>query len=273
VLPVPTLALNRANMDSVPQRLYQFSLSPEDEATDAANKAWENGYRTAMMLHPVGAWGDRISSAFRRQWSALGGQIVGQGAYDPAAEDYSGSIASLFSQAGGSDSPDFMFLVTTSKTAHGLWPQIKAAGGAGLPVLTTSHLYGGSFDPSSDGSLVGLQFVDIPWLLAADSSDPLSREQLQVSLSDFEGRFTRLYAMGIDAYSLAPRVSWMADHPGSYMDGRTGRLSLDTRRQVRRELVLAQMDAGGPTRITAVDRRSGPAAWPAGAPRIASLRP
>jgi outer membrane PBP1 activator LpoA protein len=278
-LPIPTLALNRAAMDAVPANLYQFSLSPEDEAAEAANKAWNNGYRTALMFYPAGGWGDRISSGFRRQWEALGGQVVAERRYKMGAGDQSGSVSGLFADAGGASAADFLFLVTTAKEGRSLWPQIQAAGGAGMPVISTSHIYGGSFYPADDRSLIGLQFVDIPWLLAPDSSDPLSREQLQISLSGLEGKFTRLYAMGIDAYDLAPRVSWMADRPGAFFDGRTGRLTLDTRRQVRRELVLARMDAAGPVRITSIDHAPGaimvqfsPAALQ-GTTRVASLRP
>lgn len=271
-LPIPTLALNRATTDAIPANLYQFALSPEDEAVEVANKAWQRGYRTVLMLYPDGGWGERISSGFRHRWSALGGRVAAERRYDPAAGDYYDTISALFTQATGT--ADFMLLVTTAKTARRLWPQVQAAGGAGLPVFSTSHIYGGSFDPRADGALVGLQFVDIPWLLAPDASDPLSRERLQISLSGLEDRFTRLYAMGIDAYSLSPYLTWMAENPGSYLDGRTGRLSLDTRRLVRRELMMARMDIVGPARMTHVGSGAERFAQAASTePRIASLHP
>lgn len=276
-LPIPTLALNRATTDIAPKNLYQFALSPEDEAAEVANKAWEKGYRTALVLSPEGSWGDRISSGFRRDWVSLGGRIVASRVYDPNAGNNAETISGLFSQAGGT--ADFMFLVTTAAKARKLWPQVRANGGAGLPVYTTSHIYSGSFDPDADLGLVGLYFVDIPWLLAPNAADPLSRERLQVSLSGIKGKYTRLYAMGIDAYALAPRVTWMTDRPGAYLDGKTGRLSLDTRRHVRRELTLARLDGVGPARMTDAGTAEGtgtatmPFADPAQAPRIAALRP
>jgi len=271
-LPIPTLALNRATTDAIPANLYQFALSPEDEAIEAANKAWKKGYRTALVLYPNGHWGERISSGFRQRWSALGGQINAERRYNPGARNYGSTVSALFPQAAGT--ADFMFLVMTAKTARKLWPQIQAAGGARLPVYATSHIYGGNFDPQADSALVGLQFVDIPWLLAPNASDPLSRARLQSSLSRMESQFTRLYAMGIDAYTLAPHLTWMAKNPGSYQDGRTGRLSLDTRRRIRRGLTLARMDTVGPVRMTDVGsgiERFAPASLPD--PRIASLRP
>jgi outer membrane PBP1 activator LpoA protein len=273
-LPITTLALNRANMESVPANLYQFSLSPEDEAAEVANKAWEDGVRSALVIYPSGSWGERIEGAFRRQWGALGGQILATRTYDRSARDHAGTVSDLLS-APAAAAADCVFLVATAETARTLAPEIRAAAG-GLPVYATSHIYGGSFDPASDRTLVGLQFVDIPWLLATDPSDALSREQLQINLAGFDGRFTRLYAMGIDAYNLAPRLDWMAGHPRSYLDGRTGRLTLDTRRQVRRELMVARMDAAGPVRLTGIGAGLRPAEMlqpDAGTPRIAWVRP
>jgi outer membrane PBP1 activator LpoA protein len=276
-LPIPTLALNRANVASPPPNLYQFALSPEEEGAEVADRAWEQGLRSALILHPSGSWGERISGAFARQWSALGGQLVATRTYSPTTGSYASAVSGLFSEP-GAGTADFVFLVATSQIARTIAPEIQAAAG-GLPVYATSHIYGGSFDAQYDGPLVGMQFVDIPWLLASDPSDPLSREKLQIGLADFEGRFTRLYAMGIDAYRLAPRLSWMAAHPGSYLDGKTGRLSLDTRRQVRRGLVFARMESGGPVRVAQVGPASAPVALAKGrildtaAPRLASVRP
>jgi outer membrane PBP1 activator LpoA protein len=273
-LPITTLALNRGNMETVPANLYQFSLSPEDEAVEAANKAWAEGHRSALVIAPTGGWGERIEGAFRRQWGALGGQILAARTYDQGARDPAGAVSDLLSSPAAATA-DFVFLVATAETARTLAPEVQASAG-GLPVYSTSHVYGGSFDPASDGTLVGLRFVDIPWLLATDPSDPLSREQLQVNLSGLERRFTRLYAMGIDAYNLAPRLDWMAAHPGSYLDGRTGRLTLDTRRQVRRELMMARMDAAGPVRLTSVGGQLRPAGMlrpDPGTPRVAWVRP
>jgi outer membrane PBP1 activator LpoA protein len=273
-LPIPTLALNRANVASLPPSLYQFALSPEDEAEEVANSAWQQGLRSALMLHPSGSWGERIASAFRQRWTALGGQLIAARTYSPTTGSYTSAVTGLFGEP-GAGTADFLFLVATSRIARAIAPELQAAAG-GLPVYATSHIFGGSFDSQYDGPLVGMQFVDIPWLLASDPSDPLSKEQLQIGLADFEGRFTRLYAMGIDAYQLAPRLEWMATRPGAYVDGKTGRLTLDTRRQVRRELILARMGSGGPVRVAAIapaPEHLEPAAAGTAAPRIASVRP
>jgi outer membrane PBP1 activator LpoA protein len=85
-LPVPTLTLNRADAKgpadaegaiAIPTSgLFQFALSPESEAKLVAEYAWFAGHTNAGVLTPVGAWGDRVSTAFAQAWEDLGGTVV-----------------------------------------------------------------------------------------------------------------------------------------------------------------------------------------------------
>ncbi len=251
-LPIPTLALNRISTDArPPANLYQFALAPEEEAAEAANGAWAEGYRNAVILYPDGRWGDRVSLGFRQQWVSLGGQVVAGGVYHPGSRNFSRSISSLFDLAGGASNADFLFLVATASNARLIAPQIQRIAGSGLPIYATSHVYSESFDPTTDAGLLGIYFVDIPWLLAPKQDDPLSRARLRSSISGIKGKYTRLYAMGIDAYGLAPRLTWMASHSGASLDGKTGRLTLDAQRRVRRELTLARIERVGAVSMAA----------------------
>ena len=64
-LPAPTLALNVATGGQMPPPdLYQFALSPEDEAAEVANRAWAKGYRGALMLYPGRALGFPSGTGF-----------------------------------------------------------------------------------------------------------------------------------------------------------------------------------------------------------------
>ena len=252
-LPVPVLALNQASAAGTPPRnLFQFALSPEGEAAEVAVKTWNEGHRTALMLYPEGNWGSRISTAFRREWKALGGTLAAAQVFDPAAEDFSGSIASLSENAGNAD---FVFLVATSKLARRIWPQIRHKVGAEMPVYATSHIYSGRFDPESDRRLVGLRFVEIPWLVEPTRGDAVSATGLTKKLP-------RLYAMGVDAYRLGSRLDWMAGNPRARVQGKTGILSMDSRGRIHRELILARFDSDGPFKAAAVGRsRPGATAW------------
>jgi outer membrane PBP1 activator LpoA protein len=251
-LPVPTLALNAASGAHMPPaNLYQFALSPEDEAAEVANRAWANGYRRALMLYPEGPWGNRIAGGFRQQWAALGGRIVAGQIYDPNASDASESIKRLLGLPGadsgqGADA-DFIFLVATAQKAREIWPQIRSIAGSRVPpVYCTSHIYSTRLDAQGVQELAGLYFVDIPWLIAPARGDALSLQNLERDLPQVHGDYIRLYAMGIDAYRIAPRLGWMSEHPKEAIGGETGTLRLDSLRRVRRELPLARMEATGP---------------------------
>jgi len=239
-LPVPTLALNRAGSGST-DNLYQFSLAPEDEAINAANYAWASGLRSAAMLYPQGPWGDRMADAFRTQWRSLGGRFAGQKAYRTGDATYDGDVAGLL--AGGS--ADAVFLVASGADVERLWTSLQVAD-ARLPVVATSHVYDGDFNPTRDTALSGLYFVDIPWLLDLERSDALSRKALRDKLPNASGPLARLYAMGIDAYRLAPRINEMGSNPGTFFPGETGGLNVDALGQVRRQLTLARFTGSGP---------------------------
>ncbi len=233
-LPVPTLALNRAS-GATTQNLFQFSLAPEDEAMNAANYAIAAGLKRAALLYPQSAWGSRMAAAFRSQWRALGGTLVAQPSY--------GAISGAAESVASSDA-EVVFLVATTKNVASLWEALRFAS-VEAPIIATSHVYDGSFNPARDQALAGLYFVDIPWLLDQQRSDRLSRQALQGTLSDVSGPLARLYAMGIDAYRLAPRITEMGRQPGTFFPGETGGLSVDSRGQVRRQLTLARFTSSG----------------------------
>lgn len=233
-LPVPTLALNRAAGAST-ENLFQFSLAPEDEAVNAANYASAAGLKRAALIYPQSAWGTRMADAFRSQWRALGGTLVAQPSY--------GSINAAAETIAQSDA-EAVFLVATTKNIATLWEALQL-NGIDAPVIATSHVYDGSFNPATDQALAGLYFVDIPWLLDQERSDRLSRQALRGTLRDVSGPLARLYAMGIDAYRLAPRVTEMSRQPGTFFPGETGGLTIDSRGEVRRQLTLARFTRSG----------------------------
>lgn len=248
-LPIPTLALNQATRDSRATNLYQFSLSPENEAAEAASKGAAMGAKRALILYPSGAWGDRLANAFRQQWRNLGGTLAGQATFDPAWSTYDKTLGKLFGDA----DYDLMFFVATNTMARKIYPQIAKAAPRQTPVISTSHVYTGTVK-SEDKVLEGLYFVDIPWILDTDSTGPLSRRATKGATAS--SPLARLYAMGIDAYRMAPRLSALASSPGAYYPGQTGGLAIDALGHVTRQLKLGQFTANG-TRLVDPQSPSG----------------
>lgn len=256
VVAIPTLALNEAATASgaVPN-LFQFSLSPETDAIEVASQAKSLGRTRALMFYPDDAGGARRAEAFRRNWARLGGSLVGESAYSPDLETAPAKVRDLVARG-----PDVVFLVANAGQARVIYPQIRAQA-ATLPVIATSDVYSGDSDPARDRALTGLYFVDMPWMLGVERpNDPLKRADLKTSASHLANPLgRRLYAMGIDAYRLAPRLQALADTPGASFEGQTGRLTVDALGRVRRELALARFTGAGPEPVAGIEAGRGAA--------------
>lgn len=279
---VPVLALNWVEgSQAAPAKFFMYGLAPEDEATEAAERAWADGHRVALILKPNDAWGERISRSFDERWSGLGGTVAATGSYDPNAHEFAEPIGQLLRlkqsqerhtrlqttlgrplefQPRHRQDAGFVFLVAQDHKAREIWPQLRFAMQGQIPLYATSSVYSASKDPRADAELAGIYFPDIPWLLRDDPQDPLSRGALAASHPEVMGPYARLYAMGIDAYELATRLPALARQPGSTLTGRTGTLSLDAQRRVHRRLLWARMSESGPALVGPADTRARAAA-------------
>jgi uncharacterized protein len=76
-LPITTLALNYSEGDQAPAQLFQFGLAAEDEAREVSRRARADGLHRAAAMVPKGEWGDRVLKAFRQDWEANGGTLIG----------------------------------------------------------------------------------------------------------------------------------------------------------------------------------------------------
>ena len=63
------------------------------------------------------------------------------------------------------------------------------------------------------------------------------------------GSLGRLYAMGVDAYRLAPRLGQLKTLPESQVDGLTGTLSLSPSQRIQRQLPWAEFRDGQVQRL------------------------
>jgi len=266
-LEVPVLALNRSQAQAPPDNLYQFGLAPEDEARQVAERAWVDGHTRAVVLTPQGNWGERIFKSFRDRWTGLGGTIVERQVYNTKENDFSIPIRSLLNidesfqrrrsmrNALGRkiefvprrrQDAGFIFLLAKTRMARQIRPQLQFHHAAKLPIYTTSHSYSGKHAPKKDLDLEGVVFPDIPWLLTNEGDQPLSRSQIEPTLSKKSSSYGRLYAMGIDSYRMMPHLSRLRTSPRETLDGKTGILYIGQNNQVHRQLVWAKMKKGTP---------------------------
>lgn len=270
-LPLPTLALNYSDKTSDktsagPQNLYQFGLAAEDEAVQIADKAWGDGKRTVLALLPQGNWGERIYTAFKNRWLELGGTIADQ-RYYPNRPDYNPDVRALLNvndsqqryntmrqilrqetefEPSRRDDADWVFLVALPQQARQIKPTLAFNFAGDLPVYATSHLYSGEVQPNKDRDLNGIIFCDAPWLLQYS----LLAQQVEKAVPGGQGSYARLYAMGVDAFRLLPRLKQLELLPYSQVFGSTGSLHLDAQRRIVRRTDCTQFAQGQPRQLS-----------------------
>jgi outer membrane PBP1 activator LpoA protein len=294
-LPVPVLALNQVPPEpGFAAELYQFALAPEDEARQAAERAWSQGFSRALVLTPADDWGERLYASFRERWLELGGGIADHQRYDPQQRDYSDTLRALldldlsnarlqemqrllgrnleFEPRRRADA-EFVFVAARPDPARALRPQLQFHHAGDLPVLASSHLFEGERNPARDRDLDGISFPDLPWLFDQAPNPGLSRDRLAATLPDFSQRLARFYAMGIDSYILVPHLARLRRNPGSGLDANTGQLYLDNLNRVHRRLTWARFVDGIPQPVDPLPAPAPPPSGPATEPTTAGNAP
>ena len=263
-LDVPTLTLNYGNdQDEARLNLYQFGLRPEDEAVQIADFALAQGRHHALVLVPDTDWGYRLQRAFSKRFEALGGHVVGSDIYPARKSDYSAPITNLLNlttsnhrrtilqqtikeqvkfEARRRQDVDMIFIAANSRQARLIKPQLKFHHAQDLPVYATSHISTSDGKPTDDRDLDEILFVDIPWML--DNRNNADYRQISNYWPDESQRFSRLFALGIDAYRMIPSLRRLMINPEEKLQFHTGLLSVDKTGRVKRSLLMATYEDG-----------------------------
>lgn len=263
-LPVPVLALNQVTIEAQPTpNLYMYSLSPEDEARQAAERIWLDGGRRPVALAPQGEWGDRVAAAFEERWRGLGEEVAGVGRYDASSHDYTETITTLLQidrsiarhqemqrwlgrnlefEPSRRDDIDAVFLAARPVQAQGIRPQLQFHHAGDLPIYATSHAWQGALTASQVEDLKGVMLADIPWMIGAGMGDSPDRDTVALYLPNSRSGYARLYAMGIDALRLVPHLKRLQSSRYESLDGVTGNLYMDETNQIHRQLVWIALD-------------------------------
>jgi hypothetical protein len=229
-LPVPTLGLNHLETSITTGNLYQFSLSPEDEAQVVAIRAASDGHRSALVFVPEGDWGKRLLTAFQTEWEKRGGKIVREQSYGNNFEGAVGELRQNLNQG------DMLFLVAFPPLARQILPLLNADSAQRLPIYSTSHIYAGIPDPERDKNLNGVKFVDMPWILVPDSKAQQLHSLLQAGWPNEKiEKLSRLHALGVDAYELLSRLRSLNSQTSFQWPGQTGHLSLSQDGKIHRD--------------------------------------
>ncbi|WP_426578015.1 penicillin-binding protein activator [Xenorhabdus stockiae] len=274
--PLNILALNKPDITQLHPNFCYFSLSPEDEAKSAAQHIWQQQKHNPLVLVPRSVLGNRVANAFATEWQKLGGSEVLQQSFGTVAEmrqsmnrgagiRMSGTAIPVSSSVpddnetqfadttqadkhlsvvtSTSRSPvDAVYIVATTDELTLIKPMIDMA----ISSRKKPALYASSRSNKADAGpdfrleMDGMQFSDVPLLTGANV--PLMRQAASKFGNDYS--LMRLYAMGIDAWSLANHFTQLQQASGFNMNGESGELSATNDCTIYRQLPWMQFSNG-----------------------------
>ena len=270
-LSVPTLALNTIpSLDAKKTpNLYQFGLSPLDEAIQAAQKAGKDQHSRVIIINPNNSWGQSIANTFKNSWTQNNGQVVAQLNYKNQTS-LSYELRHLF----GIDQSyiradalklitrkkfhfiprrrndfDSIFLVATADEARQIKPRLNYYYTGDVPVYAISQIYKGLPNTKRDRDLNGIIFCDIPWVLDKKQHPSylnIIKNKIKNIWPHSYDQNPKLYALGVDAYNLAYRLNKMNILPDFGVTAATGVVYLGADNHLYRKLPWAQFKYGKP---------------------------
>tara|TARA_B100001093_G_C26857287_1_gene1028048 strand:- start:5506 stop:7188 length:1683 start_codon:yes stop_codon:yes gene_type:complete len=267
---VPTLALNTLANSRRIDNLYQFGLSPLDETNQLAKKAQQTQHHRALIIAPNDSWGQNIATQLSKQWRQQQGVVVDRLNYTTRnklsqelkqllriQDSYSRGYA-IRSILGTKDVRiisrrrqdfDSIFLIAQPNMARQIQPLLQFYFAGDIPIYALSQLYDGSPNPTKDRDLNSIVFCDMPWVLEPQKMHPtylntLQKQSQNVWPKSYQ-KYSKLYALGTDAYRLSQSLNTMQLLPEFGIRAATGTLYLDDN-HIYRQLMWAQFNQGKP---------------------------
>jgi outer membrane PBP1 activator LpoA protein len=269
---VPVLALNFLPTNrSAPNGMFQFALSPEEEAQQVARRLLADGHRRGIAVVPRDDWGSRVMDAFTHELLAGGGSLIGIATYDPASHDYGDALRNVlrvddstgrherlqnvlgtklnFEPRRRADI-EFVFIAPPSATnARLIAPQLKFFYAGDIPSYSLSNAY----EPDSTASnqdIDGLIYPDMPWMMSGDTGVDEIRNAVAQAWESRAAWRSRLFAFGYDACQLMLAMAAPGRNPADVrVAGLSGELHFDSARRVSRDLIWVQVRNGEPKRL------------------------
>lgn len=270
---VPTLLLGEPMQTSLPNHVYQFALAPEHDGIGVAQRAWQDGHVTAVVIRSPQQWSARTADAFMQEWARLGGQIVNVYDYELDKSDYSDSAKQVLlidasvtryqevkALLGESmkfvprrrQDVDFMFLIADSEHGRLLKPYLDFLKAHDLPIYSASAIFSGSANKIRDQDLNGVRFADMDWII--DRAERMS--SLKATLEGKRApsqQHQRLFAMGVDTYNIVSRIEILQGEPAARFHGVTSVIRLTDGGRLLREPRWAIITDGIPELIPGLD--------------------
>lgn len=263
--PLNILALNELDTPIARPNVCYFSLSPEDEARNAAQFILQDNKTAPLVLTPDNSFGRRIAQSFADEWQKNGGGVVLHQTFSgnpgnslsltgvpvqpssSAVPQPEGTVVQPQPVSGGVDS---VYIIATSDQLIYIKPALEFATSArGRPAFyASSRSNKAGTGKDFQFEMEGLKLTDIP-LIAGGNPQLLNQ-----AAGKFGNDYTRvrLYAMGMDAWRLANQFGDMQRHT-LRMNGASGDITVTDNCTVYRHLPWLVFKQGNLTPLDAVN--------------------
>lgn len=270
---VRTLLLNKyeetqtAIENTATPDFIQFYISPEEEAEQVADYAWFQGHARAAVIGNENKISQRINDSFSRHWRMLGGEIITYVNIARNTNDFKESAGKVFSIEQSRErikllgnilnreikasvrrrqDIDMLFMALPPDIARRLVPELRRYGIEDIALYSTSYIYTGTINARKDNDINRVIFTDMPWLIEPEYRYSSLNRALDRHHQPSQTGYQRLYALGIDAYEIIPRLAELISQPDARYQGKTGILKFNPDKRINRRLIWSQFIDGEP---------------------------
>ncbi len=252
----------------VAESLY-FALAPEDEAHQLADLIYAKGYRAPIVVSAQSSLYQRMNDAFSERWKGLNeGRVedkrvnLTQVSFSDSASLRDGITRALdvaqsndrisqikymineevYNMPRNRQDIDAVVVFASPQHTELLNPMVEAsllpANNARVPVYATSRSMDYDSGKNQWRDLQNVHFLDMPWMMPNHQWQALSDEVSRLWPNELT-QSRRLFAFGVDAYNLVPKLANLKAYPQAHAEGLTGKLKLNDNGEIHRILPRA----------------------------------
>lgn len=250
---------------STHQRINYFSLAPEDEAIQLANYMFSKGVRAPVLVHGQAALYRRMEQAFNSRWQFLVEQHglakanITTVSFSDSASLREGITRALdveqskerinqidhmvnenvYNMPRSRHDIDAIVAFTSPQDTELLNPIIEASltpyEGKVTNLYATSRSMEFTSAKNQWRDLQNVHFIDMPWVMPEHNWQTL-QQSADTIWPERTTLQSRLFAFGVDAYTLLPSLGVLNTLPYTELQGLTGKLSINSYGEVERTL-------------------------------------
>lgn len=253
-LPVPTLALNKLDIEEKPENLIEFGMAQEDEISSLIKLAGQFDLQHAAIVRQNAGWSEKASQSFIEQWTANENTVINEVTFSTTKQQSQVIQAMLNidksnqrirelrwltginiqSEPRRRQDIDMIVMLAKPEQATSIRPLLAFHYASDIPVFATSSVYRGYLNTKKDNDLNGVKITEVPLLVSQTE---------KISAQYKKSPMIRMYAFGMDAFQLAERYQLLQQLDEQKIYGATGELTLADN-IIQRETAFAQFRRG-----------------------------